>query len=77
MPTKFYYDDKEFAYVDDIGNNLAPNYDTTASYVAGDVVFYEGQLYVCNASTTGSWDSTKWDEGSVASIILGLINTGV
>ena len=43
----------------------AAPYDSTASYSAGDFCVYQGVFYVCTASTTGSWDSTKWTATTV------------
>lgn len=36
------------------------------SFVAGDYCTHDGKLYRCTASTSGSFDSTKWTEVSVA-----------
>lgn len=47
--------------VSDFANqNLAEEYDSTSSYAVGDYVIYESVLYKCTASTTGSFDNTKW-----------------
>lgn len=40
--------------------NLAEEYDSTSTYAVGDYVIYESVLYKCIASTTGTFDSTKW-----------------
>lgn len=40
--------------------NLAEEYDSTSSYAVGDYCIYESVLYKCTASTTGSFDNTKW-----------------
>ena len=38
-------------------------YDSTETYNEGDIVIYNYTIYECNAdNTTGTWDSTKWDE---------------
>lgn len=44
---------------------LAPAYSTEFSYSVGDYVTKDGALYKCSASTSGTWDSTKWTEESV------------
>lgn len=40
--------------------NLAEEYDSTSNYAVDDYVIYESVLYKCIASTTGTFDSTKW-----------------
>ena len=36
-------------------------YDSTQTYVVGDMVIKDHVIYECNtANTTGTWDSTKW-----------------
>lgn len=47
--------------------NFAPDYDDTATYNTNDKVIYQGLLYIClEDSVTGAWDSTKWQNISVA-----------
>ena len=47
--------------VSDFANqNLAEEYDSTSSYAVGDYCIHESILYKCTASTTGSFDDTKW-----------------
>lgn len=47
--------------VSDFANqNFAEEYDSTSSYAVGDYCIYESVLYKCTASTTGSFDNTKW-----------------
>ncbi len=47
--------------------NFAPDYDDTATYNTNDKIIYQGLLYVClEDSVTGAWDSTKWQNISVA-----------
>lgn len=47
--------------VSDFANqNFAEEYDSTSSYAVGDYCIYESVLYKCIASTTGTFDSTKW-----------------
>ena len=40
---------------------LADEYNAGTTYNVGDYVRRENYIYKCNASTTGTWDSTKWD----------------
>lgn len=51
---------------DNIGGQ---DYDSTATYEEGDIVKYEGQLYICIEAieTAEEWDSTKWEETDVLS----------
>jgi len=47
--------------VTDLANlNIAEEYDSTSSYAADDYCIYESVLYKCTASTTGTFDPTKW-----------------
>ena len=49
--------------VTDLANlNIAEEYDSTSSYAADDYCMYESVLYKCTASTTGSFDPTKWTQ---------------
>lgn len=52
--------------VDNIGGE---EYDNTATYEEGDIVKYQGQLYICIEAieTAEDWDSTKWSETDVLS----------
>lgn len=38
----------------------ASAYNTSKTYLVGDVCEYNGSLYVCKSSTSGAWDSSKW-----------------
>lgn len=40
---------------------LSDTYNTSTSYTAGDRVIHNNQIYECISSTSGTWDSTKWD----------------
>ena len=52
-------------------SNFAPIYDDTATYSAGDVTTYEGQLYKSNTAivVAESFDPAKWDATTVADLI--------
>jgi len=56
------------SHADTLLSLLAPAYDSTHAYIAGDVVTYSYGLYRCTASTTGSWDSSKWTAITVSAI---------
>ena len=46
---------------------ISDAYDSTHTYNVGDYCIHENVLYKCNtASTTGTWDSSKWDAVAVA-----------
>lgn len=54
--------------------NFAPDYDDTQTYNTNDKVIYQGLLYVClEDSITGAWDSTKWQNISVADFTADLL----
>ena len=48
--------------VDFANQNIADEYDSTSNYAVGDYVMYESALYKCTASTTGTFDPTKWTQ---------------
>lgn len=56
---------------------LAPAYSTSASYSAGDFVTYVGNLYQCSGSTSGAWDSSKWTNVTVGSLLSGKMDKSV
>lgn len=35
-------------------------YSTSTSYVAGDMVIYNGMIYECTTATSGAWNSANW-----------------
>lgn len=48
--------------LEEIANAIAEEYDSTHTYYNTGLVFHEGVLYQCTAtSVTGTWDSTKWN----------------
>ena len=66
--------------------NLAEEYDSTSTYAVDDYCIYESVLYKCTASTTGSFDSTKWTQvvvtdemgsGGGSSTLAGLTDTNI
>lgn len=52
--------------ITDTQGMIGDEYDSIASYTAGDYCIYEGALYKCNAATTGDFDATKWDATTAA-----------
>ena len=59
-------EDAIYQNADNIGGQ---DYDSTATYEEGDIVKYEGQLYICIEAidTPEEWDSTKWTATDVLS----------
>lgn len=57
--------DNNFEKIDEVMHSsqisLAPAYDQTKEYAAGDKVMYELLMYKCISPTTGVWDATKWE----------------
>ena len=49
--------------------NMASEYDSTTIYNAGEYCTHQGKLYKSTEVTTGAWDSTKWEEVTVASAV--------
>lgn len=47
--------------------NLANEFSTSSTYVVGDVVLYQGDLYKCTTAVTtaGAWDSSKWTQTKI------------
>lgn len=71
-------------YVDDSGtallSNVAPGYDSTATYSVGDYVTYNRILYKCNTaiSTAEAWTAAHWTQTTVMAELnntVGNINT--
>ena len=60
----------EFANLDII----APAYNTSTSYVVGDVINRQGKLYSCNTPCSGVFNASYWDEKSLAEILKDLEN---
>lgn len=63
--------------VDIYPDAIADEYDSTATYTAGDYVMYNGKLYRCNhIGATGTWEPSWWDETS-ATDYTGSVNTAL
>lgn len=45
-----------------IGANLAPAFDSTATYAVGDLVLYDGAVYRFTAAHTGAWDAADVEQ---------------
>ena len=51
---------------DSIGADV---YSTNTSYTAGMYCIYNNTLYRCKNSTSGAWDSSKWESKTITSLI--------
>lgn len=52
--------DEVYEDINAVKDMIADEYDTTATYNAGDYCTHENVLYKCTATTTGLWDGSKW-----------------
>ena len=49
--------------------DIAPPFDSTASYTAGDLVEYQGIIYRCTNDHTGDWDADDFSATTIAAEI--------
>lgn len=49
--------------------DIAPPFDSTASYVAGDLVEYQGIIYRCTNDHSGDWDADDFSATTIAAEI--------
>ena len=56
---------------DSIGADV---YSTNTSYTAGMYCIYNNTLYRCKDSTSGAWDSSKWEAKTITSLIESKLN---
>ena len=52
--------DEVYEDINAVKDMISDEYDTTATYNAGDFCIHENALYKCTATATGLWDSSKW-----------------
>ena len=52
--------DEVYEDINAVKDMISDEYDTTATYNAGDYCIHENALYKCTATTTGLWDNSKW-----------------
>ena len=52
-------------------SNIASEYDSTATYVIGDIVTYNDDVYICttDVTTAESFDNSKWTQKNIGDII--------
>lgn len=48
---------------------IAAPYDSASSYIAGDYCTKDDGFYVCTASTSGTWDASKWSAVTVGDVL--------
>lgn len=48
---------------------IAAPYDSASSYTAGDYCTKDDGFYVCTASTSGTWDASKWSAVTVGDVL--------
>ena len=48
---------------------IAAPYDAGTSYTAGDYCTKDDGFYVCTASTSGTWDASKWSAVTVGDVL--------
>lgn len=53
-------------------SDIAPAFDATATYEAGDLVYYNGTIYRCTNDHTGDWDATDFSATTIAGELNGL-----
>lgn len=58
--------DEVYEDINAVKDMISDEYDTTATYNAGDFCIHENALYKCTATTTGLWDSSKWELTSIS-----------
>ena len=57
------------AAINVVTHDIADFWNSTTSYNPGDYCIYSNSLYKCLDSTTGAWDSIKWEQVNVMSQI--------
>lgn len=54
----------------DVKNFIASDYDpNSGNYAKNDLSWHDGKVYRANDSTSGEWDSSKWDEVPLSSLV--------
>lgn len=55
--------------IETVVKNIADTYSESESYAEGDLCIHEYALFKCTGTTTGTWDSTKWQATTVAELL--------
>lgn len=50
-----------FAIIDLLAGSIAPKFDATKTYEAGDIVQHNGSLFKANKQHTGNWTTADFD----------------
>lgn len=54
----------------DVKNFIASDYDpNSGNYAKNDLSWHDGKVYRANDSTSGAWDSSKWNEVPLSSLV--------
>lgn len=69
VATSAYVDTGASAEGAEAWHGIADEFDSTSSYAVGDLVIYNGELYVCTTAHTGAWDATHFAATTVAAQI--------
>ena len=70
MPYQFTQTGAEIQDILDLArNDIAAEYDPTASYVVGDYCTYEDSMYICTGVTTGTFAPAKWSATTVGDVL--------
>ena len=56
-----------------LNNIIAPEFDSSTSYVAGELVLHNGSLYKRNSSGSGAWSTSNWTQTTISAVIKELI----
>lgn len=58
-----------------LNNIIAPEFDSSVNYDAGDLVLYNGTLYKRNTSGSGAWSTANWTQTNMFTVIKEMKNT--
>lgn len=68
---KDYVADAVVSDIDDVKAMISDEYDPdrVTPYEAGDLVIYNNTLYICLDTTSGTWNSSKWEAKTITSLL--------
>ena len=71
-------DDTPIGAINELHDSIGADvYSTNTSYTAGMYCIYNNTLYRCKASTSGAWDSSKWEAKTITSLIESKANSSM
>lgn len=71
-------DDTPIGGINELHDSIGADvFDPNTSYTAGMYCIRNNTLYRCKASTSGSWDSSKWEEKTITSLIESKANSSM